>query len=145
MKIYDSDDWCFNDIDKAIEFMYKTNFKRDVAIYDINDDKAYEKILKLYEEIKKYNKGKPLDDQILPTTPYKCRAIKGCLGVVTYDISLGTYKDNHDKIALFCNWKESVLDNGKEYIDIRPSLKALSSLSMLLSMPKLSNSKEEDK
>ena len=49
------------------------------------------------------------------------------------------------KIALFCNWKESVLDNGKEYIDIRPSLKALSSLSMLLSMPKLSNSNEEDK
>ena len=39
MKIYDSDDWCFNDVDKAIEFMYKTNFTRDVAIYDINDDK----------------------------------------------------------------------------------------------------------
>lgn len=41
-KIYEEDP-VFKNADDAIRYMHKTKFKYEVAVYDINTDKAYEK------------------------------------------------------------------------------------------------------
>lgn len=125
-------DAVFKNTEDAINYMHETNFERDIMMYDISSEKAYEKILKVYDEIVDYNKGKPLDDQILPSNPQAYRGILGCLGVCIYAITLGTYKSNHECIALFAGFNESVLDTSIEKADVRPGLKALSSLAMIL-------------
>lgn len=132
MKISEKEDHTFKNVDDAIKYMYETKFERDISVYDINSDKALKKIQKIYEAIKEYNKGKPLNEQILPTNPYGFRGILGCLGVMVYDIALGTYERNHKCIALFTGFNESVLDTSIEPADVRPSLKALSSLVMIM-------------
>lgn len=131
MKIYEEDGNKFKNPDDAIDYMVRTNFERSVHLYDIDSKKAYAKTEKIYEFIREYNKRKALDEQILPTQPYEYRGILGCLGVQAYEIGLGTYKRNHDLIVLFGRYKEDVLDTTIEDADIRPSLKALSSLSMI--------------
>jgi len=131
LKIYEKQEGIFKNPEDAINFMIDTDFKRDVSVYDINSDKAYKKTEAIYEAIKRYNKGRSLDNQILPTWPFGYRGILGCLGVQVYEIGLGTYKQNHESIALFTGFKESVLDTSMEKANIGPGLKALSSLAML--------------
>ena len=111
--------------------MKETNFKSDVSVYDINDRRAYEKTREIYKVIKEFNNGKPLDEQILPSNPTGFRGILGCLGVKVYSITLGTYKTNHECIALFSGYNDSVLDTSKESANIRPGLKAMASLAMI--------------
>ena len=41
-KIYE-EDHVFGNAGDAIKYMYETNFKYEVAVYDIKADKAYEK------------------------------------------------------------------------------------------------------
>ena len=131
IKIYPEDN-VFKNIDDAIKYMESTNYERDVSVYDINTIRAYHKVQEIYTFIKEYNKGKLLDDQILPTNPHAFRGIVGCLGVQVYSIGLGTYKRNHECIALFSGWYDDVLDTSIENACIRPSLKALSSLATIL-------------
>ena len=133
MKIYPEDS-VFKNVDDAIKYMESINYQREVSVYDINTNTAYKKAMEIYKVIKEYNKGKPLDDQILPGNPYGFRGIVGCLGVQVYTITLGTYKRNHECIALFTGYNQSVLDTSIEEACVRPSLKALSSLAMMVSM-----------
>jgi hypothetical protein len=131
LKIYEGEDGAYKNPEDAILYMKETNFENHILVYDIDSDKAYQKTYKIYEAIKEYNKGKPLNDQILPTNPFGCRGIVGCLGVAVYEIDLGTYEDNHECVALFSGYNSSVLDRNTEKPNIRPSLKALSSLAMM--------------
>lgn len=131
MKIYEGEEGVFSNPDDVIKYMHDTNFEREISVYDIDTEKALNKTKPIYNAIKEYNKGKPLDDQILPTNPFAYRGILGCLGVQCYSISLGTYKINHESIALFSGYNKSVLDTSKEIDNIRPGLKALSSLALL--------------
>ena len=134
MKIYADEEGMFKDPDKAIEYMYATNFEKEISVYDISSGDAYKKTQRIYEEIKAYNKGKRLDDQILPSYPFGFRGILGCLGVQVYSITLGTYKRNHELIALFTGYNKSVLDDSMERPHVAPGLKAMSSMALLGSM-----------
>lgn len=135
IKIY-KDDHIYKDVSDAIKFMEDTNFEQEVSVYDLNDKKARIKAESLYDVIRNYNKGRKLKDQILPTSPFAYRGIKGCLGVQCYSISLGTYEHNHDLLPMFSHYVVSVLDIQDEKPDIYPSMKALSSLSMMVNMMK---------
>lgn len=131
IKIFEGEKGIFENVDDAIAYMKETNFKSEVSVYDINDRRAYEKTREIYKVIKEFNNGKPLDEQILPSNPTGFRGILGCLGVKVYSITLGTYKTNHECIALFSGYNDSVLDTSKESADIRPGLKAMASLAMI--------------
>lgn len=131
MKIYEGEDGIFKNPEDAIKYAIETNFEDEVSVYDIYSHTAYEKTQKIYETIKEYNKGKQLDEQILPANPFGFRGILGCLGVQVYTVGLGTYKRNHESIALFTGFNESVLDTSVETAIIRPGLKALVSMTML--------------
>ena len=134
MKIYEGADGIFEKMDDAIKYMKESNFEKEVSVYAIDSNKAYKKTQQIYEVIKEYNKGKPLDDQILPSNPVGYRGILGCLGVQVYVISLGTYKRNRELISLFSGWNKSVLDTSKEEAHIILGLKAMSSLALMGSM-----------
>ena len=145
LHITEGEDGTFKEPQDAIKYMYETNFTEDVSIYDINEDKARNKAHELYVEIAKYNKGKPINEQILPSQPLGFRGILGCLGVKVYTMSLGTYEENHDKIALMSGWNSSVLDREGTDAHITPSLKALSSLAMLGGLYRQKVNKEKNK
>lgn len=133
-KIYD-EDHVFKNADDAIEYMHETNFEYEVGVYDINDSKAYEKTKKIYSAIKAYNKGKELNKQVLPSYPFAYRGIIGCLGVQCYSISIGTYERNRESISLFTGgWNDSVLDTSTEKSNIRPGLKAITSMTLMAGM-----------
>lgn len=69
----------------------------------------------IYAAIKEYNKGKGLNEQILPSYPLAYRGIIGCLGVQCYSISLGTYERNRECMTLFtAGWNDNVLDTSVE-------------------------------
>jgi hypothetical protein len=130
-KIYE-EDHVFKNAGDAIKYMCETNFKHEVAVYDINADKAYEKTKEIYAAIKEYNKGKELNEQILPSYPFAYRGILGCLGVQCYSISVGTYERNRECIALFtAGWNDNVLDTSIEKSNIRPGIKALTSMGLM--------------
>ena len=129
------EDHVFKNADDAIKYMYETNFKYEVAVYDINADKAYEKTKIIYATIKEYNKGKRLNEQILPSYPFAYRGIIGCLGVQCYSILVGTYERHRECISLFtAGWNDNVLDTSVEKSNIRPGLKALSSMALMTGM-----------
>ena len=129
LKEYDN---MFEDVKDAIEFMNHTRFTREVGVWDIDDKAAYSKVRQLFDEIKKYNVGKQLDIQVLPSNPFPFRGIKGCLGVQCYSILLGTYKENHRCWSPFTRgYNESVLDTSEESSNVKPGLKALHSMSLL--------------
>ena len=134
MKIYEGKEGVFEKLEDAIKYMKESNFENEVSVYAIDSNKAYKKAQQIYEVIKEYNKGKTLDDQILPSNPFGYRGILGCLGVQVYAISLGTYKRNHECISLFTRWNKSVLDTSIEEAHIVPGLKAMSSLALMGSM-----------
>lgn len=131
LKINEGKEGFFKNHKDAIQYMIQNNFENEISVYDTNSDTAYKKTNEIYSAIKEYNKGRLLDDQILPTNPHGYRAIVGCLGVMTYSIGLGTYKRNHECIALFTGWNNSVLDTSEEKACIRPGMKAMASLTML--------------
>lgn len=111
----------FNNADDAIKYIHDKNFNAEVIVYDINKDRAYEKVRKIYNFIKEYNKGKELNNQILHTNPFEYRGIIGCLGVQCYSISLGTYAQNKNDLALFYGgYYDIVLDISKEEPSIYP-------------------------
>lgn len=134
MKIFEDENGMFKEPEEAIKYMHTTNFEKEVSIYDISSKDAYKKALQIYNAIKAYNKGKKLDDQILPSNPFGFRGILGCLGVQVYSITLGTYKRNRECIALFTGYNKSVLDDSTEKPNITPGIKAIASLAMLGSM-----------
>jgi hypothetical protein len=113
--------------------MKETNFKKEIDLYDINDDKALAKTRVINQFIKEYNKGKDLDDQILPSNPYPYRGIIGCLGVQVYAICLGTYKENNGSITLG-GYNSYVLDKSKEEPIVVPNLKSLTAFRMIYDM-----------
>lgn len=131
MKIFESEDGIFENVDDAINYIKETNFRNEISVYDTNDDKAYKKTKEIYKAIKEYNKGKPLNSQILPGNPFHFRGILGCLGVNVYTITLGTYEKNHNCIAFFTGYNDTVLDTSVELPNIIPGLKALSSLALI--------------
>ena len=133
MKLNEGDD-AFKNVNDAIKFMHDTNFTMEVTVYDISDDDAYNKTKEIYKEIKKFNVGKPLNDQILPTNPFKFRGMVGCLGVQAYTIGLGTYERNHESLAIFSGYNSSVLDESTEIANVQPGLKARMSMMMLSHM-----------
>ena len=127
-KIYE-EDHVFKNAGDAIKYMRETNFKHEVAVYA---DKAYEKTKEIYAAIKEYNKGKELNEQILPSYPFAYRGIIGCLGVQCYSISVGTYERNRECITLFtAGWNDNVLDTSIEKSNIRPGIKALTSMGLM--------------
>ena len=136
MKIFEGENGIFENVDDAINYIKETNFENEVSVYDTIDDKAYKKTKEIYKAIKEYNKGKPLNSQILPGNPFHFRGILGCLGVNVYTITLGTYEKNHKCIALFSGYNDTVLDTTVEMPNIRPGFKALSSLALLVEMYK---------
>ena len=133
VKIYEDEPY-FESTKDAIKYMESTNYSHEVSVYDINDSRAYGKAMEIYKYIIEYNKGKPLNEQILPANPFACRGIVGCLGVQVYTIGLGTYKRNHDKIALFTGFNSDVLDLSKETANILPNKDAIVSLAIMGSM-----------
>lgn len=134
MKIYSTDEGIFDNVEDAIKFMQNTNFVREVSVYDINTEKAYNKAMQILEFVREYNKGKPLNDQILPTSPFAYRGIVGCLGVQAYSIGLGTYENNKNLLVMFGRYMPEILDTSEETPDIHPGPKALTTLAMLGSM-----------
>lgn len=129
LKEYDN---IFENVTDAIEFMHGTRFTREVGVWDIDDKVAYSKVRQLFDEIKKYNVGKQLDIQVLPSNPFAFRGIKGCLGVQCYSIILGTYKENHRCWSPFTRgYNESVLDTSEESSNVKPGLKAMYSMSLV--------------
>lgn len=134
LNITEGEDGVFKNPEDAIKYMFETNFESDITVYDINADDAYKKTQPIYDAIKAYNEGKPLDDQILPSNPYGFRGILGCLGVQAYSISGGTYARNREVLSLFTGYNQSVLDTSKEKSDVRPGLKALSSMALMAQM-----------
>lgn len=134
MKIFEGKDGVFKNPDDVIKYMYETNFEREVTVYDINPNKAYKKTASIYDAIKKYNEGKCMDEQILPSNPFMFRGILGCLGVQCFSITLGTYKRNHESIALFTGFNKDVLDTSTYDEHVKPSLKALYYLGVLNKM-----------
>ena len=124
----------FKNPSDAIKFMEETNYVSEISVYDVDSDKAYKETNEIYKAIKDYNKGKLLDDQILPSNPFGFRGILGCLGVQVYSISLGTYKENREVVPLFTGWNTNVLDKSMGSAEVRPGLKALSSLAMMARM-----------
>ena len=131
VKICEGENGTFKNPEDVIKYMHETNFENEVSVYDINSDDAYKKVRMIYNEIKDYNKGKPLNEQILPTNPFGCRGILGCLGVQVFTIGLGTYKRNNGNLALFTGYNESVLDQSNETVQRTLSAKALASLAMI--------------
>lgn len=131
LKIYNDEEGIFENPDDAINYIKKTNFEKEISVYDIDSDKAYSKTRQIYDMVRDFNKGKPLNQQLLPTKPFGYRGILGCLGVQVYSISFGTYEKNRECIALFTGYNESVLDTSVERANIRPSLKALASMAMI--------------
>ena len=99
LKIYEGKDGVFENLDDAIQYMREANFENEVSVYDIDSNKAYEKTQKIYDVIKEYNKGKPLNIQILPTNPSSFRGILGCLGVQVYSIGLGTFSETNQLLS----------------------------------------------
>lgn len=134
IKIYEEEEGIFEQLDDAIKYMKESNFEKEVSVYAIDSNKAYKKALEIFKVIKEYNKGKPLDDQILPSNPFGYRGILGCLGVQVYSITLGKYKDNRECIALFTGYNDRVLDTSVEKAHIVPGVKAMSSLALMGSM-----------
>lgn len=134
MKIYELEEGIFEKLDDAIKYMKESNFEKEVSVYAIDSNKAYKKALEIFKVIKEYNKGKPLDDQILPSNPFGYRGILGCLGVQVYSITLGKYKDNRECIALFTGYNDRVLDTSVEKAHIVPGVKAMSSLALMGNM-----------
>lgn len=134
MKIYDNEEGMFDTVDDAIKYMEESNFEKEVSVYAIDSNKAYKTVLELFKTIKEYNKGKPLDDKILPSNPFGFRGILGCLGVQVYSITLGKYNDNRECIALFTGYNDRVLDTSVEKARIVPGVKAMSSLALMGSM-----------
>lgn len=133
-KIYE-EDHVFKNAGDAIKYMNETNFEYEVTVYDINADKTYEKTKEIYAAIKEYNKGKELNEQILPSYPFAYRGIIGCLGVQCYSISVGTYERNRACITLFtAGWNDNVLDTHTEKSNIKPGLKALTSIGLMAGM-----------
>lgn len=61
VKLYEDEENVFKNVEDAIKYMYETDFSREIEIYDINTDKAYDKTRQIYDEIKKYNKGKAVN------------------------------------------------------------------------------------
>jgi len=134
MKIFDGEEGMFDKVEDAIKYMKESNFEKEVSIYAADSNKAYKKALEIFKVIKEYNKGKPLEDQILPSNPFGFRGILGCLGVQVYSITLGKYKNNCECIALFTGYNERVLDTSVEKAHIVPGVKAMSSLALIGSM-----------
>ena len=92
LKIVDGEPGHYKNINDAIQYMKSNNFTNDITVYDIDSKKAYDKVEEIYNFITEYNKGKPLNEQILPTNPHGFRGIVNCLGVMAYCIGLGTYE-----------------------------------------------------
>lgn len=134
MKIFGEEEGMFDILDNAIKYMKESNFEKEISVYDIDSNKAYKKALEIFKVIKEYNKGKPLEDQILPSNPFGFRGILGCLGVQVYSITLGKYKNNCECIALFTGYNDRVLDTSVEKAHIVPGVKAMSSLALIGSM-----------
>lgn len=134
MKIFDGEEGMFDKVEDAIKYMKESNFEKEVSIYAADSNKAYKKALEIFKVIKEYNKGKPLEDQILPSNPFGFRGILGCLGVQVYSITLGKYKNNCECIALFTGYNDRVLDTSVEKAHIVPGVKAMSSLALIGSM-----------
>ncbi len=134
MKIFDGEESMFDKVEDAIKYMKESNFEKEVSIYAADSNKAYKKALEIFKVIKEYNKGKPLEDQILPSNSFGFRGILGCLGVQVYSITLGKYKNNCECIALFTGYNERVLDTSVEKAHIVPGVKAISSLALIGSM-----------
>ena len=80
MKIFDGEESMFDKVEDAIKYMKESNFEKEVSIYAADSNKAYKKALEIFNVIKEHNKGKPLEDQILPSYPFGFRGILGCLG-----------------------------------------------------------------
>lgn len=137
LKICEGEDGTFKNVEDAIKYIYDNDFERDVTVYAIKSDDAIKKMSEIYEEIKNYNIGKPLNNQILPSNPTGFRGILGCTGVQCYTITLGRYGENYDKIAIMSGWNESVLDESLEKSRLQPSIKALSSLYLLMTHSKM--------
>lgn len=136
MKIIDGKEGMFDKLDEAIKYMKDSNYEKEISVYAIDSNKAYKKALEIFKVVKEYNKGKPLDDQILPSNPFGFRGILGCLGVQVYSITLGRYKNKHECIALFTGYNDKVLDTSVEKAHIVPGLKVMSSLALMGSMMK---------
>ena len=134
IKIFNGEEGIFDKLDDAIKYMKDSNFEKEVSVYAIDSNKAYQKALEIFKVIKEYNKGQPLDDQILPSNPFGFRGILGCLGVQVYSITLGKYKNNRECIALFTGYNDRVLDTSVEKAHIVPGMKAMSSLALMGSM-----------
>ena len=130
IKIYDEEEIYFKDSESAISYIKSTNVFRDICIYGTNDKYLYEEINKVNQYVKEYNKGKPLDDQIISSNPYYCIAIKGALGVGCLNIILDFYKDAKGNITP-TGWNGDVLDTSIEKPNMTPSLKAMATIHMM--------------
>ena len=129
-KIVEGLDGAYQDYLAAFEYCKTKDFYCEVILYNIKESVLRDELDKFFSEIKNFNKGRELDEQILPTNPFFTYGLNGCLGVHTASIDLGFYKNNKDCIALFTGWNSRVLHTDTEP-QIIPGLKALSSLAML--------------
>lgn len=111
-------------------FKYMLNNTRSVELHNISSNDLHKELSKLCLLVKKYNETiEDEDSQILLSYPYIYRGIKGCLGVICGAVMYGTFKDTADKLALFCGWNYTVLNDPTRRKPL--SIKALTSLSVL--------------
>ena len=119
-----------NDVAEAVEIIYERNPYHHVILYASNEKKLSELIKGVNDEIKKRNTEiEDVNQQMLPTYPYRWDDIDGCLHVKCAEISMDVFEKNAGCIALFTGFNYSVLTKPDERR--APNQKALTSLAML--------------
>ena len=151
----------FENPEDAISYMKENGMEREITVYDISTKDALNKTKVIYDFIKEYNKGKPLNEQILPGNPLydSTNRNKGYNKTIGGDpcnkglteqekkerrraIQKRWNENNRDKICLFTKYNDSVLDTSVEKANITPSLKAITSLCMMADM--MYNNRKDD-
>ena len=130
MNLYESNR-TFTNVNDAVQYLKNNAFIANIFIYDEDADIAHNKAESIYASIKEYNKGKPLNDQILPTTPYEFKDTVAGIEAHFCEIGCDTYARNHKCVPIFCGYNTSVLDTDKEKADVRPDDKAMRNIALL--------------
>lgn len=120
--------YCYKTVDEAFDKI--VNGDHSVTLYDYSEKKLNEMLKELYKRIKEYNsKIDDVNNQILPSYPYRWHGIDGCLGVYCAEVTGGTFEHNAEVLSLFTGWNYTVLTDTTARKPLNS--KALTSLAIL--------------
>lgn len=112
MQINPREKGVFNTLDNALIYLereLKTDKSVHITFYDIDYRRVKKLVEEVYKHLQEQNKGKQLDEQLVPTTGYWYNAIRGCLGVECCEISISRYKHCKNGIPFIWRYNTSVL------------------------------------